>query len=143
MSRRWIFATLVTGALAMGVLGGTVLAHDGGTDGSSPLQSFTSRVAGILGLDESQLLDAFKQASQELESFTLQRSLDRQVELGRLTQEQADEYLDWYQARPDSLSSGLPVPGLRGPRLFGFGARRFHHGTAPTTTQESSQVTSY
>ena len=143
IKKRWVFITLLIGAMITGVLGGTVLAHDGGTGDSRPLQSFTSRVAGILGLDEAQVQDAFNQAARELESEALQRSLDRQVELGRLTQQQADKYLEWYQARPNSLSSGLPVPSLRGHTLFGFRSRRFHHGTAPTIAQESSQVTVY
>jgi hypothetical protein len=37
--------------------------------------------------------------------------MDAMVEQGRLTREQADAYIQWYQARPEG------VPGFRG---FGF-----------------------
>jgi len=44
---------------------------------------------------------------------------------GKMSQEQADEYLEWYEARPD-VPAGLGFKGMRGSHrpagLGGFGA---------------------
>ena len=59
MKKRLFFAVLV-GVLALGVLGGTVLAQEDGTDGDSSQQeqpkTLLQRVAAILGIDEAQIL---------------------------------------------------------------------------------------
>ena len=108
MRKRWFFVTLLVGVLALGITGGTVLAQENGVGGDSPLGKFTSRVANILGLDEAQVQDALDQAAREIRDESLQLKLDHMVESGRLTQEQADAYLEWYQSRPDGLfSAGL------------------------------------
>ena len=120
MYRRWLGIALITGVLAVGITGGTVLAQGDGTEGDSPVQSFASRVAGILGLDETQVQDAITQARGEMRDEAVLRKLDRLVEMGRLTQEQADEYLEWYQSRPEGI---FPGSGLRG-----FGGHGFHRG---------------
>ena len=124
--RRWLYALLLTGLLVIGITGGTVLAQGGGENSDSPVKSFASRVAGILGLDESQVQDAFSQARTEMQDEALQAKLDRLVESGRLTQEQADEYKGWYDSRPDTLT-----PGFGGRKFHlgrGFGGHGFHHG---------------
>ena len=148
---RWLFVALLVGALALSITGATVLAHSAGTDGDSPFKSFVSRVATILGLDESDVQDAFDQAGREMEDDALHRSLDRQVERGRLTQEQADEYEAWYQSRPETLSPRLPFRRFGGHGFFGgrmrgghgwFGGG-FYHGVDPTPTPESSGAVSF
>ena len=83
MKRRWLFIPLLVGALAIGITGGAILANGTGTEGDSPLKSFASRVAVILGLDESQVQDAFDQAATEMQDEALQQKLDRQVEQSR------------------------------------------------------------
>ena len=114
MNRRWLFAVLLVGLLAAGATGGAVLAHNnGGPQGESRFGELSSRVAAILGLDEETVQDAFQQAVLQIRDEALQERLDLLVESGRLTQEQADEYGDWLQSRPDSLAPGL------GPHLFG------------------------
>lgn len=150
MKRRWLFVTLFVAVLALGITGGAILAQENGTDGDSPLASFVSRVAAILGLEEAQVQDAFNQAAGEMEDEALQRKLDRLVEQGRLTQEQADEYREWYQARPEALSPGSPFRGFGGHgsyRGWMWGGRWWHgtgfHGIAPTPTPESSESTSF
>lgn len=119
MKKRWLFVTLLVGALALGVTGGTVLAQESGTEGGSPMKSFAARVAAILGVDEANVQDAFRQATQEMQDEALQRKLERMVENGRLTQEQADQIRAWYQSRPEVLPPGMP---------FGrFGGHHGHH----------------
>ena len=144
--RRWLYAFLLTGLLVIGITGGAVLAHGGGENGDSPVKSFASRVAGILGLDESQVQDAFKQARAEVQDEALQAKLDKMVEKGRLTQEEADEYKEWYDSRPDTLT-----PGFGGRKFHfgqGFGGLRFHHGMgmwdkAPQSESIEGDVTTF
>ena len=116
--KRWIAAALVVALLTVTATGAVVLA--GGSGGGTPGESIISRVAAILGLDEDQVQDAFDQAVTEVRDERFQSRLDALVESGRITREQADEYLEWRQARPDFLFDGARTPGFRG---FGF-----HHG---------------
>jgi hypothetical protein len=104
--------------------GGAVMAQENG-DGETPvIESFASRVAAILGLDEAQVQDAMDQARREMQDEALKSKLDSLVEQGRLTQEQADEYWQWYQSRPEGIRGfGGPGPG------FGFGGHS--HRMAP------------
>lgn len=126
MRRRWIVVPVVVGLMAIGLTGGAVMAQTDEDGKSSPLQSLASRVASILGIDEAQVQDAFDQAATELRDEAMQGKLAALVENGRLTQEQADEYLEWYQSRPaDSFQRGIP-----GPR-FGGGHRHGRRGWGP------------
>ena len=124
--KRWFVVALATAALVVGVAGGTVLANEGETSDDSPVKNLVSRVASILGPEESQVQDAFDQATSEMQDEALQSRLDRLVEDGRLTQEQADEQLDWYQARPDSIAPGSGFMFKRHGRFGGRGW--FGHG---------------
>ena len=148
MKRRWIFVTLLLGLAALGITGGAVLAQAQGTEGSPPPESFVSRVATILGLEEAQVQEAFDQAAEGIANERIQQKLDRLVEKGVLTQEQADEYVQWYQSRPDlpfhGLSRGFRGHGSEG--LGFFGARmhgmKFWKGVPPTPTPEDPGATS-
>jgi hypothetical protein len=69
---------------------------------SCPMQTLISKVANILGLPEQQVADAFKQARQEMQDEALQNWLQKLVDEGKITQEEADQYLEWWQARPNT-----------------------------------------
>jgi polyhydroxyalkanoate synthesis regulator phasin len=60
-----------------------------------------NRVAEILGIDKQQLADAFKQALKEEREQRLDQRLQEMVDEGKITQEQASEYKQWLEARPD------------------------------------------
>ncbi len=115
MKRKWLMIPLVTGILAAGITGATVLAHNGDGEQESPKDAVTAKVAEILGIDEQSVKDALTQAKQEVRSELLMHRLDDAVEAGRLTQEQADEYLEWYEARPEGS-----FPHHKGRRTFRF-----------------------
>ena len=146
MRKRWMITSFLVGLLTVGVAGGAVLANDD-EDGSS-ITGFAARVAGILGIDQTQVEDAFKQAREEMADERIQAKLDAQVEAGRITQEQADEYIEWYQSRPDDGIGMGPMSKFGGHGSFkrgrgtrgGFG----HHGgvrptaPAPTTSDATS-----
>ena len=120
MKKRWLFVPLLVGVLALAVTGGTVLAQEDGVAGDSRVGKLASKVAAILGLDETQVQDALDQATREIQDETVQMKLERMVENGRLTQEQADAYLEWYMSRLEG-----PLPGHR---LRGLGGHGFHRG---------------
>ena len=116
MKRKWLMIPLVTGILAAGITGVTVLAHNDDGEQESPKDKVAAKVAEILGIDEQTIKDALQEATQEVRSESLQHRLDDMVEAGRLTQEEADAYLEWYESRPEGLN-----PFRTGHRLFRFG----------------------
>lgn len=146
MRKHWMITSFLVGLLTVGIAGGAVLAND--DEDGSPITGFAARVAGILGIDQTQVEDAFKQAREEMADERIQAKLDAQVEAGRITQEQAEEYIEWYQSRPYDgigIGQGNRIGGQgffkrdRGSR-GGFG----HHGgvrptaPAPTTPDATS-----
>lgn len=87
-------------------------------------------------IDVEQLKAAYTQAQAEMQTEALQSRLQDLVTQGKITQEQADEYMAWWNSKPD-IGIDIPLPGLsgvcdmmmrgRGPD-FGGG-----NGTAPQT----------
>ena len=59
------------------------------------------RVADILEIDQEDLIDAFKQAQQEMKGEAFINRLNQAVEEGRITREQAGEIIEWWELRPD------------------------------------------
>ena len=113
--RYWLTGTIVAAVMVLGIMGGVVMAQET-DDGDSEKQSFAARVADTLGLDETTVQDAMDEAREEMREEALQAKLDRLVENGHMTQEQADEYETWIEARPDGLS----------PKLFGGFGKKHH-----------------
>ena len=93
-------------AVILGVVafGGVALAHGIDRDDVS------SRVAAILDEDEESVKNAFDEAARQKADEAVQAWLDKLVEAERITQDEADEYMDWYEDRPD--------------RVLGFGKGR-------------------
>ena len=125
MKRKWLMIPLVTGILAAGLTGASVLAHNEDGEQVSPKDAVVAKVAESLGLDQQILKDALQEAIQEVRSDRIQHRLDDAVESGRLTQEQADAYLEWYEARPEGLN-------LNRHKQFGFGGRGDGGDTSPS-----------
>jgi len=103
--------------------------------------NLTARIAKILGIDQAKLDAAIKQATTELEKQRLDDYLNKLVQSGKITQDQANQYKNWLNSNPnatpdqqkkyqDWLNSRPNIPGLTtGPRMgmgrIGFG---FHRG---------------
>jgi len=68
------------------------------------VKSQLTRVAEILGIPEETLEAAFKQASQELRADAFNRTLNKAVEEGRLTQEQADKIREKVKDKPGVIN---------------------------------------
>jgi hypothetical protein len=110
-----VVAIVALTALAVG-LTTTVLAQDSSGDQSgdnSPQQTFTSKVANILGLPEEQVANAFNQACQEMQDEALEQRLQKAVESGQLTQDEANQIMEWWQNRPEALENLGPLGCLQ------------------------------
>ena len=114
LKKRWVYALILTGILAVGVSGGVIFAQSDGEDEKSPVQTFTARVATILGIEEATLEDAITQARRDMADEALQLKMDVAVEKGLITREDADAYIEWYKARPESLQNGHRIIKYRG-----------------------------
>ena len=143
-TKRKIVLLVAVGALALGLTAGVVLAQGNGGRNTMrivPSTTFSDRVAEILGLDGEVVEDAFAQAQRGQEDELYRGRLDRMVEGGRITQEEADERYSWFQSRPDTVvaeyghgkrgghsqfqgRSGYGHDGWHGPR----GSRHGRHG---------------
>ncbi|MGQ9546245.1 MAG: hypothetical protein ACUVTR_03655 [Dehalococcoidia bacterium] len=124
--RKWFIPVVVASILLVGGITGAVAvagsnSSNASEDQSQPpnrLQALLDRACAIyeeqtgVAIDPEQLKDALKQARQEMCEEALENWLQKLVEQGRMTQEQVDEYLEWWQSRPDIK---LPLPGLGGP----------------------------
>ena len=118
-SKKLIVAIVLAGVLLFGGLGGIALADDNEDEGhpGPAFGALWDRVAAILqddGVDvtSDQLKDAFTQAQGEMRTEAMQNRLQYLVEQGTITQEQADDYQEWREARPDGpMKFGGRAPG--------------------------------
>ena len=120
-SRLWQIV-LVPAVLA-GSIGGVAFAQTGSEDTTQPEarhEALLDRVSAIyqentgVAIDSEALRDAFAQAQSEMRAEALQNHLQSLVDEGTITEEEADQYLEWWQSKPD-----VPVGfGLRGPGGF-------------------------
>ena len=103
-SPKFILAAVLVAVMLIGGTAGVALAQ-GEDEGQGRRGALMARVAEILNIDQQELEDAFKQAQSELREEALDTRLHKLVDEGTLTQEQADEYKAWIEARPD-----IPIP---------------------------------
>ena len=112
MKKRLLVTALVLGAIVMGVFGGVVVAQGKDrqqTEGKP--HRLTVRMAEILGLEHGRVEQAFNQALGELRDERASSYLSRLVETGKITQEQAEEKLEWLKANPD-VKAGFQKKGM-------------------------------
>ena len=118
-SRKLILMALLAIVLLGAIVGGVAFAQAQNGDESQPVDqrgALLDRVCQIyeqktgVAIDRDALKDSFAQAERELQAEALQNRLQKLVDQGTITQEQADQYLQWWQSRPD-----VPLPGPQGP----------------------------
>jgi hypothetical protein len=120
MSRgnKLVIGSLAAVAILAGSFGGYVAMADTEEDVpeanqesiAPPETQLLDRVAEILSIEEEELKSAVAQARQEMMDEAFERRLDRLVEEEVITEEEAQDYLEWWQERPD-----VPMDfGLRG-----------------------------
>jgi hypothetical protein len=127
-----VLLALLVGVLLAGSIAAVVAyGQTGNSTGSQPqaqVDTLLGKVAQIyqkntgVTLDTQQLKDAFTQAQTEMRDEALQSRLNNLVAQGKITQDQADAYLKWWQAKPNT-----PLPGGFGPGLGGMMRRGGGH----------------
>ncbi len=100
-----VLISALVAALLLTVGGVTMVMAEGEEETTPPPEAdakgLLERVADILEIDQEDLIDAFKQAQQEMRQEAFIRALDKAVAEGRITREQADEIIEWWEQRPD------------------------------------------
>ena len=123
--KKWIIvggviALVVVGA---GITGGIAYAQSSGSSNSTtnnPGKALADRVADILKLDRTTVENAFAQAEKDMKNDAVKTYLDRLVQAGKMTQAEADKYLQWWQSRPQT-PQGLNLPQMPGGKFMGPG----------------------
>jgi len=109
-NRKYILITVLSVAAAVGIVTGVVFAQsDNGGDIEPEAQheALLDRVCEIyeentgVAIDPEALQDAFTAACRELRDEALSEHLQKLVDEGVITQEEADQYLEWWEAMPD------------------------------------------
>ena len=126
-SKKFIVIALLATVLLVGSIGGIALAAD--EEDSSQPDTILDRVAEILveegiNVTSEQLSDAFTQAKSEMRDEAMKNRLQNLVDQDKLSQDEADEYLEWWQSKPEGLAGfGFRGhDGFRGMhRMRGFG----------------------
>jgi hypothetical protein len=125
--RKWFIPVVVASVLLIGgMTGGLVTAANSSsgnatasnqTQAADRYQAFLDRVCAIyqektgVAIDSGQLKAALEQAQGEMQDEALQSWLQSLVDKGKITQQEADQYLQWWQSRPNVQ---LPLPGVAG-----------------------------
>jgi hypothetical protein len=111
-----ILAAVAVAVLISGIVAGVTLAQSGNstqTQANTKYQELLNKVATIyqqntgVTIDPQQLETAFTQAQKDMQSEALQTWLQNLVTENKITQAQADQYLQWWNSKPD-----VPLPGL-------------------------------
>ncbi len=124
-----IIIATVASVLAL-TLSGVAFAQTGDAGDSQPQDEggvLLDRVCEIyeentgVTLNPEELQNAFAQAGAEMRGEAMEARLQNLVEQGKITQEEADQYLEWWESKPDTK---LPGPfGFSGVHGFCGGMR--------------------
>jgi len=142
-SKKFIIVTVLVAVLLVGGIGGIAFAQtDNGVNNQSkaPVEDILGKVCAIyqqktgVTIDQEALKAAFAQAQSEMQKEREQARLKDLVTQGKITQEQADAFQKWWDAKPDvSFGFGPELgPGGFGHRGCG-GPPPSQSGTSTTT----------
>ncbi len=114
-TKKFIIAAVLIAVVLVATVTSVALAQD--PAGTKPRQTMLTRVAQILGIDQTKLEAAFKQAfNEQKETFkqnraaALDKGLQQLVKDGKITQPQADAFEAWLKAKP----ADVPNIGIKG-----------------------------
>lgn len=113
--------SILAAVILMGISAGVVFAQDENDAKIKDCNPIFTRVAEIMGVDEQELENAFKQAMKEQKEQMLNERMQKLVEDGKLTSEEANKYKEWLEARPDiQLPFKDRMPPFKGTMPRGF-----------------------
>lgn len=128
-TKKFIVSAVLATVLLAGSTVGVVLAQTGNGDDGQPEArdaALLDKVCEIyeqntgVSIDSEALKDAFIQAQGEMRNEALGNRLDKLVEDGKITQDEANEYLEWWESKPD-VPAGFGFRGNAHGGLRGFG----------------------
>ena len=119
-NKKFLLVALLVPAVLAGSIGGVAFAQGEDVD-ESRSKPLLARVADKLGIDQQALEDAFAEAQSEMRTEALGNHLQSFVDEGTITQEEADQYIQWWTSKPDIE---LPRSPRFGPGLHGTGGVR-------------------
>ena len=153
MRRKWLIIPALAALLLAGAIAGTAFAQSESDDDSSSVSRFVEVLAGKLDIGEEELQTAVEETKEELQAERkaaweqqLRDKLAAMVEAGTVTQEQADEYLDWYLDPPELAAEKYGRKfafgsGHRGKR-DGFGGHSWKSGDKDSEESSSDSTAS-
>ncbi|MDD5510027.1 MAG: hypothetical protein PHI12_04375 [Dehalococcoidales bacterium] len=100
---------LVTAVALTGILAGSVFAQEEEEVNPQPGGTLIERLAEKLGIEQSELEAAFAEVRSEMMDDALNNRLEKLIEQGRLTQQEADQFKEWWQARPEMDLGGFGI----------------------------------
>jgi len=107
--KKFIVSAVLASVVLVGSIGGVVFAN-GDANGNEPgalFEGLWDRVCEIyqektgVAIDQEVLKDSFAQAQREMREAAMETRLQYLVEQDQITQGEADQYLEWWQSRPD------------------------------------------
>jgi hypothetical protein len=133
---------IVTLVATVGLVGVAYANNSNNNQSNNTTTSLMQKIADIYKantgttIDPQELEKAFTQARQEMRTEALDNFLQKLVQEGKITQQQADDFKAWLNARPDipALGKGgmMPFGGMH--RGGGFG---FRMGSCPPSTNNT------
>jgi hypothetical protein len=151
-SKKVIIIAVLAAVVLVGSISGVALAQTGDEDNSrhgAKYEALMDKVCAIYeentgtAIDAQELQEAFSQARSEMRDEALDEYLQGLVDEGQITQEEADQYKAWLEARPDipaiagsPVESGLPGDGMYGGPGGHGGGFPGGGGTQPTESAE-------
>ena len=100
-----VSALVVVLLLTVGATATVMAQEDPTPTPQAEAKGLLARVAEILDIPQEELVDAFRQAQQEIRQEAFIRFLNKAVENGRITQEEANEIEEWWEQKPEALES--------------------------------------
>jgi len=107
--KKFIVIAVLVAVMLAGSIGGVLLAADDEDDSQPEARcgALWDKVSEIyeqktgVALDQEALKDAFAQAQSEMRTEALDSYLQNLVDQGKITEEEADQFKAWLQAKPD------------------------------------------
>ncbi|MDP2916865.1 MAG: hypothetical protein Q8O16_02915 [Dehalococcoidia bacterium] len=132
-SKKFIMVAVLVAVLLFGSIGSIAVFAQTGSGSTDTGKTLLARVATILGIDQKKVEDAFAQAQREMQTEALSNYLKNLVDQGKITPQQADQYKQWFQSRPNVPALG-PGFGPRGHGGFPGGFRGLPGPAKPPTS---------
>ena len=105
MKRKMFLGLAAVAILVSGITAGVAWTRVAHAEEGTTAKSFAARLATILELEEDVVQNAFKEARRDIQDERFQTRMDRLLESERITQDEADAAIEWYEERPEGINT--------------------------------------